>query len=108
MTPEEQQAVMIKGFEIAAGDLNRHDEAIARLVEFAQTAGNDLESFKAGLDQLNESQHAEHKKLQELAKLLDEVKKTWQANFERQAALLNEQSRFLEALRAIVLPDAVN
>lgn len=84
---EEQQSIIIKGFEVAAKDLASH---------------------KAAIDRLNENQVAEHKKLQELAELLNEVQNTWQANFERQAALLNEQSRFLEALRAIVLPDAVN
>ena len=81
---EEQQAVIIKGFEVAAKDLASH---------------------KAAIDRLNENQQAEHKKLQELAELLNEVQKTWQANFEQQAVLLNQQTRFLEALRAVVLPD---
>ena len=78
------------------------------IAKFVQTAVSDLESHKAAIDRLQENQVAEHKKLREVAELLNEVQKTWQANFERQAALLNEQSRFLEALRAIVLPDAVN
>lgn len=79
------------------------------IAKFVQTAVSDLESHKAAIDRLQENQVAEHKKLQELAELLNEVQTIWTKNFEQQAALLSQQSKFLEALRAIVLPDeAIN
>ena len=79
------------------------------IAKFVQTAVSDLASHKAAIDRLNENQQAQHKTLTELAALLEDIQKAWQANFTQQAALLSQQSKFLEALRAIVLPDeAIN
>jgi hypothetical protein len=73
------------------------------IAKFVQTAVADLESHKAAIERLQANQEAEHAKLVELAGVLHDVQKTWMANFEALGALVNQQTRMLEAMRAIVL-----
>jgi hypothetical protein len=43
--------------------------------------------------------------LNEHSKLLEDIQRAWTKNFADQGALLNQQTRLLEAMRALVLPD---
>ena len=78
-------------------------EAEKLMAKFVETAVADLASHKAALARLAENQTAEHEKLQELAGVLNEMQKTWMANFEALGALVNQQTRMLEAMRSVVL-----
>jgi hypothetical protein len=80
--------------------------------KFVALAAADLESHKAALDRLAANQEAQQSQLVEFAdtlnahsKLLEDIQRAWTKNFADQGALLNQQTRVLEAMRALVLPD---
>ena len=80
--------------------------------KFVALAAADLESHKAALDRLAANQEAQQRQLVEFAgilnehsKLLEDIQRAWTKNFADQGALLNQQTRVLEAMRALVLPD---
>ena len=84
-------------------------EILARGFEYF---GKDIESHKKAIDRLQENQEAQQAKLVEFAsmlnehsKLLEDIQRAWTKNFADQGALLNQQTRVLEAMRALVLPD---
>jgi hypothetical protein len=87
----ETEKVIAEGFQIAAKDLASHHVAIERL---------------------QDNQEAQHKKLVEFAGVLEEhtkllvsIQEVWTKNFAELGALLNQQTKVLEVMRALVLPD---
>jgi len=80
--------------------------------KFVALAAADLESHKAALDRLAANQEAQQSQLVEFAdmlnahsKLLEDIQRVWTKNFAEQGALLNQQTKVLEAMRALALPD---
>jgi hypothetical protein len=87
-------------------------EAEKMIAEGFTIAARDLESHKAAIQRLQENQESQHKKLLEFAEVLDEhakllvsIQEVWTKNFSEMGALLNQQTKVLEAMRALVLPD---
>jgi hypothetical protein len=69
----------------------------------------------AMMARFNENLVEEHKKILEMAemvnehsRLLEEYRKAWTENFEKQGAKVNEQSKAILALRDLLLPPAVH
>jgi hypothetical protein len=69
----------------------------------------------ATMNLLNENLASEHKKMLEMAemvneheRLLEEYRKSWTENFQKQGAKVNEQSKAILALRDLLLPPAVH
>jgi Zn-dependent oligopeptidase len=80
--------------------------------KFIALAAAELESHKAALDRLAANQEAHQSKLLEFAsvlnehsKLLEDIQRVWTKNFTELGNLLNQQTKVLEAMRALVLPD---
>ncbi|MGH9503829.1 MAG: hypothetical protein ACRD20_13330 [Terriglobales bacterium] len=85
------------------------------ILQLAQAAAGDLASHKDAIDKLNANLVAEHRKMAELAdmvnsheKLLAEYRKVWTENFTNLGELVSQQSRMLEVMRSMILPGAVN